>query len=161
MSVGAKMFRSYADRYADWEARGKPPSPSTPVYWVWRGGQSPVLHRITKAQGGACSLCGEPLRLDAEVSFARQATIDHVVPRFLGGDNNGNRLVAHRACNSRKSATPPTGCEIVLLAAVNARLAQRIEAGTDETLQAAQPEGREPGPKDAPKPSRDTRKEGP
>lgn len=28
--------------------------------------------------------------------------------------------------------------------------AQAIEAGTDETLQAAQPEGRERGPKDAP-----------
>lgn len=33
---------------------------------------------------------------------------------------------------------------------VEYRAAQRIEAGTDETLQAAQPEGREPGPKDAP-----------
>lgn len=29
--------------------------------------------------------------------------------------------------------------------------AQGIEAGTDETPQAAQPEGREPGPQDAPK----------
>lgn len=34
--------------------------------------------------------------------------------------------------------------------------AQGIAAGTDETLQAAQPEGQEPGPKDAPNPHRHT-----
>lgn len=33
----------------------------------------------------------------------------------------------------------------------DALAAQRIEAQSDETLQASQPEGREPGPKDAPK----------
>jgi 5-methylcytosine-specific restriction endonuclease McrA len=119
------MFATYADKYADWVARGKPPSPSLPTHWVWKR-QSPLLRRIAAAQDDRCSLCGG--HLDFSASGDGQPTFEHVVPLSKGGRNSGNRLAAHRKCNTRKSAAEPTGCELLLLEAVNARLA--IAAGS-------------------------------
>lgn len=50
-------------------------------------------------------------------------SLDHVIPRDLGGrDAWGNYLLAHGECNGAKSNDAPTGCEMVWLLAVNARL---------------------------------------
>jgi 5-methylcytosine-specific restriction endonuclease McrA len=122
LSVGDKMFASYADKYADWVARGKPPAPSLPSHWVWRHRPQdrPLMRHLAQEQGDACSLCGEPLSFDAQ--GPNEPTFEHVLPRSKGGGNHRNRLVAHRRCNSNKSDRLPTGCEIILLDAVNTRV---------------------------------------
>jgi 5-methylcytosine-specific restriction endonuclease McrA len=114
-----RMFCSYAERYDDWVARGKPPSPSLPTHWVWKSNgkvrHRPLIEALAEAQGGGCSLCGKPLtKMDR--------TIEHVVPRSLGGGNHRNKLAAHGTCNRLKGASMPTGCELILLDAVNTRL---------------------------------------
>jgi 5-methylcytosine-specific restriction endonuclease McrA len=45
-----------------------------------------------------CGLCGKPMGLD-------EATLDHIVPRALGGSNHHSNLqFAHGPCNWRKGA---------------------------------------------------------
>lgn len=112
-----------AQRYADWERRGKPPSPSLPPKRKDRlrprkqqQGQDPLRERLFRAQQGLCGLCG--YRIDL-----REGTIDHVVPRALGGRNVGNVLLAHLVCNNQKAARLPTFEELRTLAKVNERLA--------------------------------------
>lgn len=93
------------------------------VYW---GDKRDRLRRVLwSTQGGVCGLCGVTMlpfkscdSLDGD-----GATIDHVIPRSKGGpDRLGNMLVAHARCNSDKDVRVPTGCELVWLLAVNARL---------------------------------------
>lgn len=70
------------------------------------------------AQDGFCAICGYelPTRL-------RDCSIDHVIPLALGGkDAIGNLVVAHGDCNGDKSNDVPTGCEMIWLMAVNAKL---------------------------------------
>lgn len=74
------------------------------------------------AQDGWCPICGERL-----TSSGR--TLDHVVPRSRGGAQLGNLLVVHNWCNLRKADRMPTGCELIMLAAVNARVG--LAAGMD------------------------------
>ena len=120
-----------AQRYAEWEARGKPPSPPQPRKDRMRpkaraapGADRPMMVRIAAIQGGVCSLCWEPLDFSPDLSpdAPLRPSFEHVIPRSLGGPNVGGRLVAHRVCNSRKGSSLPTGCELVWLLAVNARL---------------------------------------
>ena len=73
-----------------------------------------LMERILEAQGGFCGICGARLR--------RSPTIDHVVPRSRGGKNMYNRIVVHNGCNFKKDNRMPTGCERIMLAAVNARM---------------------------------------
>ena len=50
-------------------------------------------------------------------------TIEHVYPRRLKRYwHEGNKLVTHVCCNNDKGGRMPTGCEIVMLHAVNAQL---------------------------------------
>ncbi len=71
---------------------------------------------LAAAQDGHCALCGKDLGED-------RPTIDHCIPKFMGGaDKLGNLLAAHGECNGAKSNDAPTGCEMVWLLAVNARL---------------------------------------
>lgn len=110
-----------AQRYADWEARGKPPSPTLPrrdrLRPSARRGRDGIREKLFAAQCGNCGLCGYA------IGDAFRGTIDHVVPRRLGGKNAGNMLLAHERCNNEKADRPPTQSEIDLLAAVNAILA--------------------------------------
>jgi 5-methylcytosine-specific restriction endonuclease McrA len=76
--------------------------------------KSRLISRLLGAQAGLCGLCGERLR--------RSPSIEHVVPRCNGGRNAGNRLAAHTQCNFRKGDRMPTGCELIMLAAVNVRI---------------------------------------
>jgi 5-methylcytosine-specific restriction endonuclease McrA len=72
---------------------------------------------LMDAQEGLCSVCGEAIDL------ADKWTLDHVIPIYEGGaDQLGNLCVAHEACNVAKANDWPTGCEMVALFAVNARL---------------------------------------
>lgn len=73
------------------------------------------VRRIAKLQGGRCYLCGQLMRTEP--------TREHVVPKARGGRNARNILAAHQACNLRKADRVPYPCELLYLAAVNARLA--------------------------------------
>lgn len=100
----AALFQPYA------------PSSSKAAKPSKRGGKRQrLIPRMLEAQGGFCGICGERLR--------RSPSIEHVVPRCRGGANAGNRIVAHTPCNFRKGDRMPTGCELIMLAAVNARFA--------------------------------------
>lgn len=88
-----------------------------------------LVEAIIDIQGNCCLLCGTPLSVvNPHTGFRyniyskRRPTYEHVVPRARGGVNHGNRLVAHKFCNEAKADRMPTGCELVWLAVVNARL---------------------------------------
>jgi 5-methylcytosine-specific restriction endonuclease McrA len=68
------------------------------------------------SQFGHCAICGKKIRSLLHV------TIDHVVPRSLGGSNEWNRVAAHKRCNEGKSDRAPNGCELLWLDVVNTRL---------------------------------------
>lgn len=72
---------------------------------------------LLRVQRGHCGLCGLPIEHPLDV------TRDHVIPLAAGGANSmGNFLASHWRCNNQKSDRPPTGCEILMLLTVNARL---------------------------------------
>lgn len=64
----------------------------------WGGRKVPALKaQVFAAQGRVCHLCGMP----------GADSIDHVLPRALGGDDGLNNLrPAHSRCNSARGATP-------------------------------------------------------
>lgn len=73
------------------------------------------IGRLSSAQSFICAICGFEITGDP--------TIDHVIPRARNGfDGVGNIVAAHFDCNNRKADRLPTGCELVFLLAVNARL---------------------------------------
>lgn len=87
---------------------------------VSRTMEASLIQRILlhAAQEGRCGLCGEMMTRPAVA-----CSIDHVIPRSLeGADGFGNLLLCHGECNGRKTNDAPTGCEMVFLLAVNARL---------------------------------------
>jgi len=80
------------------------------------------LHR---AQGGLCAICGERIEIQfyARVDRRMTASTEHVIPLSLKGPPGlGNLVCAHRGCNEDKGDRPPTGCELIWLLAVNARM---------------------------------------
>lgn len=101
-------------RYAAWEARGKPPSPSVPRRTDRLRPRASTCFLLVEAQEGLCGICGQRL--------GDLVTIDHVVPLSRGGRNVGNRMAAHSACNSMKADRMPTKRELERLAKVNERL---------------------------------------
>lgn len=118
-----------AQRYAAWEARGKPPSPTIarktrlrPKARLGNSASGTLLHRIAEAQAMRCAGCGHALDFDLELNDPMQPSVDHVWPRSAGGKDADNRLAMHRRCNEAKSDRMPNGCERVMLIAVNARL---------------------------------------
>lgn len=55
--------------------------------------------------GFTCGICDYPVRVDAEPNDPEAATLDHVVPRALGGsDGLENLQTAHRYCNIVKGS---------------------------------------------------------
>lgn len=83
-----------------------------------------LIRAITEAQLGICPYCDDWLEFDPDfgISHPLRPSIDHVMPRSLGGQSVGNKLVMHRECNTLKGNRLPNGCERIWLAAVNARL---------------------------------------
>jgi 5-methylcytosine-specific restriction endonuclease McrA len=60
-----------------------------------------TFHREDQEWVGKCLICGGPLRFDARTGEG--ATIEHILPRNLGGGNDPRNLgVAHGRCNSEK-----------------------------------------------------------
>lgn len=77
---------------------------------------------LRQLQGGICPICGGPLTSGHE-NLHWRPTLDHVIPRAIGGANTiGNLLAAHAICNVRKGSSIPTGCQIIWLLAINNRL---------------------------------------
>jgi 5-methylcytosine-specific restriction endonuclease McrA len=59
--------------------------------------------RLYRAQRGRCHYCSRLVRLRGPWDDPLAATLDHVVPRALGGPTAPeNLVVACRACNQRK-----------------------------------------------------------
>lgn len=85
------------------------------------------MMRIWSAQGEHCSVCGEPL--DPAFWHYRgdlKWTFEHVYPRRRYRCLLGNVLIAHQICNTGKDQRDPTGCEIILLMAANAKLGRTL-----------------------------------
>jgi hypothetical protein len=77
------------------------------------GKRLPVLIEL---QDWFCPICGGSLRVGV-------LSVDHVWPRRGPGRGlQRNHLAAHERCNHRKGARRPTGCELIWLEAINARL---------------------------------------
>lgn len=125
----AKSRAAMDARYAEWEARGKPPSPSLPPKVrkdKLRPARKPthpinLLQMLINAQGGICFLCGSPLEIGEalEPHDQTRASFDHVLPKALGGNDRKNRLAAHRSCNTTKSDRAPFACELLFLRVAN------------------------------------------
>lgn len=70
-----------------------------------------ALPVLLERDGDRCSLCNMRLNVDIKDSDSPWfVTIDHVVPRSIGGqDEIGNLRLAHRSCNmtrgSKKAST--------------------------------------------------------
>jgi hypothetical protein len=82
---------------------------------------------LWRAQGKCCAVCGMKMVPGHMMHRTRGWTIEHVYPRsryFLF--NDGNQLISHAECNNRKGDRDPTGCEVILLYAVNAQLGLEI-----------------------------------
>lgn len=75
-------------------------------------------------QGGRCALCGKGISEDDRESPTLRPSRDHVIPRDLGGGDYRNLVAAHNQCNADKTNDLPTGCELIWLLAVNARIDQ-------------------------------------
>ena len=81
-----------------------------------RSGKHALMRPV---QGDICPLCNKPL--PPRVRGQKAATnLDHVYPLRFKRGTTGNLLVTHTTCNLQKSDRYPTGCEIIMLTAVNA-----------------------------------------
>lgn len=86
-------------------------------------------NRLWKAQSGHCAICGEWLLRDERFHDDTGWNLDHVYPRsrYTFG-NRGNIVLTHIACNTAKADRDPTGCEIIVLHAVNATIGDKLIA---------------------------------
>lgn len=81
----------------------------------WRRGR---CHALWAHQGGLCFHCGRPMpdpltQRERHRKRADAATIDHVLPRALGGMAAWlNEVAACRACNAAKADRMPTAVEV-------------------------------------------------
>lgn len=89
---------------------------------------APSRRLLLRFQRNRCYLCGKgfgalpkgtPDR--RRLQRARRITEDHVFPKSAGWTLFRNKLLAHAACNAAKDARKPYPCEVLYLAAVNAR----------------------------------------
>lgn len=81
-----------------------------------------VLIALYALQHGRCYLCDQPMSVHKHgQNPPHEATRDHVIPQRLGGRDGENLLAACRGCNERKADRAPYACELLYLAAINAR----------------------------------------
>lgn len=77
--------------------------------------------RLWQAQNGLCYICGSKfppgwLSRDFVEINGLYPSLDHVVPRALGGSTDWtNTLLAHTKCNSLKGSRKPFACELMFL----------------------------------------------
>ena len=87
-----------------WEKRerertGVRPRRAGGKHWIDRA----VRLAIYERDNWTCHLCGEGIDPDAHWNDDRGASLDHLIPRSLGGtDEPDNLRTCHRACNSRR-----------------------------------------------------------
>lgn len=78
---------------------------------------------IWRAQSLCCAICGRELVRDRMHWPDVGWSVEHVWPRRRYAFwSRGNQLISHQLCNNRKGDRDPTGCEVLMLAAVNAQL---------------------------------------
>lgn len=70
----------------------------------WAGSQRERIQRAVYASGDVCWLCGEPIHWGADPRSPRAPSVDHVVPRSLGGNplDLANCRLAHLGCNAAR-----------------------------------------------------------
>lgn len=62
-----------------------------------------TVEQIAAEDGTDCALCGEPVDMSMESPDRLSPSIDHIIPRAMGGsDYRENLQLAHRGCNSSK-----------------------------------------------------------
>lgn len=82
-----------------------------------------LVDRLWEAQGKLCPVCGDQLFRKSRRHFQRGWSLEHVWPKSRYAYHaSGNLLVSHVACNNGKADRDPTGCEVIMLHAANARL---------------------------------------
>lgn len=65
------------------------------------------LLRLAQKQNGCCVWCNRPMNFSRIIRRPRQATIEHLIPKFQGGANNQkNFLLACNECNNQRGNTP-------------------------------------------------------
>jgi 5-methylcytosine-specific restriction endonuclease McrA len=90
-----------------------------------RGGVSKLRKQLVLVQRSRCGICGGPMAdYDPRPGAPFESSVEHVVPRKRGGGIRGNVFASHKRCNAAKADRPPTGCELVFLALVNAKLGE-------------------------------------
>lgn len=61
--------------------------------------------QIYERDNWTCAICDEPIDREAPVNEGRAPSLDHIVPRSLGGGHESSNLrTAHRDCNAGRGA---------------------------------------------------------
>jgi hypothetical protein len=67
-----------------------------------------ALSRLAARDGWRCWVCGGDVDHEVAPTAAGAPTIDHVLPKALGGTNDASNLrLAHRRCNGRRGSRLP------------------------------------------------------
>lgn len=79
---------------------------------------------LLSLQKYCCYLCGKVMaRRKKRNSMAQWRTVDHIMPRALGGPQRGDNIaMAHQCCNSVKGDRLPHPCEILVGQVLHQRL---------------------------------------
>ena len=66
---------------------------------------------LRRRHGDGCYLCGRPMLFEQRYKWNwAYATLDHIVPGYMGGSNELTNLrLAHRACNEFRSTYQVNG----------------------------------------------------
>jgi 5-methylcytosine-specific restriction endonuclease McrA len=75
-----------------------------PAIRDWAGTQRLRIQRAVYASSDTCWLCGHQVDRQANPRSPRAPSVDHVIPRHLGGDpyDLANCRLAHLGCNSAR-----------------------------------------------------------
>jgi 5-methylcytosine-specific restriction endonuclease McrA len=79
-------------------------------YWPNRRGSDWIADKtrmeIYERDGWTCHICSEPVDRDAHFNDNLAPSLDHLVPKSLGGSHEPENLkTSHRICNSLKGAS--------------------------------------------------------
>lgn len=117
--------------------------------------RNPFLERLVLAGNGRCCCCAREFTGRSATGAANgDPTVEHVIPQnpqskdlarmrdlrrliMFPGVVQGVKAAAHASCNRRKGNRAPTGCELVFLMAVNARLTPAREMQSPYSNKAA------------------------
>lgn len=80
------------------------------------------------AQNSICAGCGTHLPSVSRLKRydPQYPTFDHIILKSVGGTRTlNNGLLKHQRCNQARANRAPTGCDLIWLAAVQARLSVR------------------------------------